>query len=291
MDSELSEEQRKGLLVEQQNELNSHHIYKRLSRLMDEEGNREVLARISGDELRHYRFLGDLTGEELEPNEAKISWYVFLARVLGLTFAVKLMESGEEEAQEAYGGLAESVPGVEELIEDEEEHEHRLIAMIDEERLEYVGSIVLGLNDALVELTGTLAGLSFAFQNNSLIALSGLITGAAASMSMGASEYLSIRAEGGENALKASLYTGAAYVLTVLFLVAPFFAFESYTVSLPVTLLLAVLIIMVFNYYVSVAKDLCFRRQFVEMAGISLGVSALSFMVGILVKTFLGVNL
>jgi len=291
MDSELSEEQRKGLLLDQQNELNSHHIYKRLSRLMDEEGNREVLARISGDELRHYRFLGDLTGEELEPNEAKISWYVFLARVLGLTFAVKLMESGEEEAQEAYGGLAESVPGVEELIEDEEEHEHRLIAMIDEERLEYVGSIVLGLNDALVELTGTLAGLSFAFQNNSLIALSGLITGAAASMSMGASEYLSIRAEGGENALKASLYTGAAYVLTVLFLVAPFFAFESYTVSLPVTLLLAVLIIMVFNYYVSVAKDLCFRRQFAEMAGISLGVSALSFMVGILVKTFLGVEL
>ena len=132
MDSELSEEQRKGLLVEQQNELNSHHIYKRLSRLMDEQGNREVLARISGDELRHYRFLGDLTGEELEPNEAKISWYVFLARALGLTFAVKLMESGEEEAQEAYGGLAESVPGVEELIEDEEEHEHRLIAMIDE---------------------------------------------------------------------------------------------------------------------------------------------------------------
>lgn len=290
MDSELSEEQRSGLLVEQQNELDSHHIYRRLSRMMDEEGNREVLARISEDELRHYGFLGGLTGEELEPNEAKISWYVFLARVLGLTFAVKLMEAGEEKAQKAYGGLAESVPGVEELIEDEEEHEHRLIAMIDEERLRYVGSVVLGLNDALVELTGTLAGLSFAFQNNRLIALSGLITGVAASMSMGASEYLSIRAEGGEDALKASLYTGAAYVLTVMLLVAPFFAFDSYTLSLPLTLLLAVLIIMVFNYYVSVARDLSFRRQFAEMAGISLGVSALSFLVGVLVKTFLGVD-
>ncbi len=289
MDPKLSEEQRRGLLVEQQNELDSHHIYRRLSRMMDDEGNRDVLARISEDELRHYTFLGALTGEELEPNEAKISWYVFLARALGLTFAVKLMEAGEEEAQEAYGGLA-TVPGVEELIEDEEEHEHRLIAMIDEERLKYVGSIVLGLNDALVELTGTLAGLSFAFQNNQLIALSGLITGIAASMSMGASEYLSIRAEGGENALKASLYTGAAYILTVLFMVAPFFAFDSYTLSLPVTLLLAVLIIMVFNYYVSVARDLSFRKQFAEMAGISLGVSALSFMVGVLVKTFLGVD-
>jgi VIT1/CCC1 family predicted Fe2+/Mn2+ transporter len=290
MDPELSEEEKRGLLVEQQNELDSHHIYRQLSRMMNDESNREVLARISEDELRHYTFLGDLTGEELKPNEAKISWYVFLARALGLTFAVKLMEAGEEEAQEAYGGLAASVPGIEELIEDEEEHEHRLIAMIDEERLRYVGSIVLGLNDALVELTGTLAGLSFAFQNNRLIALSGLITGIAASMSMGASEYLSTRAEGGENALKASLYTGAAYVLTVMFLVAPFFAFDSYTLSLPVTLLLAVLIIMVFNYYISVARDLSFRKQFAEMAGISLGVSALSFMVGVLVKTFLGVD-
>lgn len=79
-------------------------------------------------------------------------------------------------------------------------------------------------------------------------------------------------------------------MLTVAFLVAPFLVFDSYTLSLPVTLLLAVLIIMVFNYYVSVARCLCFRRQFAEMVGISLGVSALSFMVGVLVKTFLGVD-
>jgi len=57
------------------------------------------------------------------------------------------------------------------------------------------------------------------------------------------------------------------------------------------TLLFGVLIIMAFNYYVSVAKDLSFRKQFSEMAGISLGVSALSFIVGVLVKTFLGVEI
>lgn len=288
---DLDEGQRIKLLIEQQNEMDSHHLYGRLSRLMDNEVNRDILARISEDELRHYTFLRDLTGEELEPDRAKISRYMFLARVLGLTFAVKLMEQGEEKAQEAYGSLEGSVPGVRELIRDEETHEHSLIGMIDEERLEYVGSIVLGLNDALVELTGTLAGLSFAFQNNRLIALSGLITGIAASMSMGASEYLSTRAEEGENALRASLYTGVAYILTVVLLVTPFFLFDSYTMSLPVTLLFGVLIIIAFNYYVSVAKDLNFRKQFSEMAGISLGVSALSFVVGVLVKTYLGVDI
>ncbi|HEX9914334.1 MAG TPA: VIT1/CCC1 transporter family protein [Candidatus Bathyarchaeia archaeon] len=287
---DIDEGRRKKLLIEQQNELDSHHIYGRLSRLTDYEANRGILAQISEDELRHYIFLRDLTGEELEPNKVKVTWHTFIARVLGLTFAVKLMERGEEEAQESYGSLAESLPGVKGLIEEEETHERNLIDMIDEERLEYVGSIVLGLNDALVELTGTLAGLSFAFQNNRLIALSGLITGIAASMSMGASEYLSIRADEGKNALRASLYTGTAYVLTVALLVAPFFVFDSYVMSLPVTLLFGVLIILAFNYYVSVAKGLCFKKQFSEMAGISLGVSALSFIVGVLVKTYLGVD-
>lgn len=278
------------LLVEQQNEIDSHHIYGSLSKLIDDKKNQEILSHISEDELRHYVFLGSLTGEELQPNKAKILWYTFIARVLGITFAVKLMEHGEKGAQEAYGALVDSVPGVRGVIEDEETHENTLIDMINEERLEYIGSIVLGLNDALVELTGTLAGLSFAFQNNKLIALSGLITGIAASMSMGASEYLSTRAEEGKNALKASVYTGTAYVLTVLLLVLPFFVFNNYLMSLPVTLIIGVLIIMGFNYYVSVSKDLNFRKQFFEMAGISLGVSGLSFIIGALVKMFLGVE-
>ena len=286
----IDEKLRSKLEIEQQNELNSHYIYSRLAKLSESSINRDILTQIADDEIKHYEFLRDLTRKNPGPNKAKIEWYILLARILGITFAVKLMERGEEDAQEAYETIEASLPEIRDIIEDEETHEHSLIDMINEERLEYIGSIVLGLNDALVELTGTLAGLSFAFQNNQLIALSGLITGIAASMSMGASEYLSTRTEGGENALKASLYTGIAYVLTVILLVAPFFIFNSYIVSLPVTLLLCVVILLVFNYYVSVAKDLNFLRQFSVMAGVSLGVSAFSFVIGVLVKTYLGID-
>ena len=288
---EIGQEQVNKLLVEQQNELDSHHINKRLSKLMENNGNKDILKNISGDEFRHYLLLKGLTGKDLAPNKQKISRYVLIARLLGLTFAVKLMERGESDAQVAYSDLANFVPGVNGLLEDEITHERVLIEMIDEERLEYIGSIVLGLNDALVELTGTLAGLSFAFQNNTIIALSGLITGIAASMSMGASEYLRNRAEGSENALRASLYTSAAYIVTVFLLVMPFFVFTNYLFSLPVTLVIGILIIIAFNYYVSVARDLDFKKQFTEMAVISLGVSALSFVVGVLVKIFLGVDI
>ena len=70
------------------------------------------------------------------------------------------MEKGEEEAQVTYKKIAHEVPEAKSIIKDEDEHEAKLIALINEERLKYIGSIVLGLNDALVELTGVLAGLT-----------------------------------------------------------------------------------------------------------------------------------
>ena len=163
--------------------------------------------------------------------------------------------------------------------------------MIEEEGLEYIGSVVLGLNDALVELTGALAGLTFAFRNTRLIALAGLITGIAASFSMAASEYLSKKTEGGEkNALKSSIYTGLAYIVTVFLLILPYLIFGHYLVCLAVTIGVAILIIYLFNFYVAVAQDLSFKRRFLEMAGISLGVSLLSFGIGYVIRVVLGVD-
>jgi Uncharacterized membrane protein len=172
------------------------------------------------------------------------------------------------------------------------EHESELIEMIKEEKLDYAGSIVLGLNDALVELTGALAGFSFAMQNTRLIAIAGLITGIAASLSMAASQYISVSTENsGQNALKSSIYTGIAYVITVIILIAPYLILQSYFAALALTLTFAILIILVFNYYISVAKDLNFKRRFSEMAIISLGVAALTFGIGFLIRKYLGVDI
>lgn len=112
------------------------------------------------------------------------------------------MEGKEAGAGSAYERLAAEIPEALEIAQEEREHEEKLIEMLDEERLQYVGAMVLGLNDALVELTGTLAGLSFALQNNRLIALSGLITGISATFSMAASSYLSAKSENDPHAIK-----------------------------------------------------------------------------------------
>ncbi len=287
----ITPEQREAILVAQKNEITEYHIYTKLSASIKDEHNKEVLAEIADEELAHYKFWQRITRQDMKPDRWKVWLYFIISRVFGLTFGVKLMEKGEQRAEEVYSKLADTMPEIQKIVQDEDRHERKLMELIEEEHLNYVGSMVLGLNDALVELTGTLAGLTFALQNTRLIALSGFITGIAASFSMAASEYLSTKSEGeAHSPIKAAVYTGLAYVLTVLFLIFPYLLFEDYFLCLGFTAINAVLVILIFNFYVSVAKDLDFKRRFLEMVSISLGVAALSFLIGLMVRVFLGVE-
>ena len=287
----MNKYQKEKILKAQKSEITEHNIYKKLSSAAKGRNNQKVLEQISRDELEHYEFWKSLTQEEVLPDKIKILFYVLISRLLGLTFGIKLMEKGEGSAQDNYSGLKYVAEQVEDIIQDEERHEKELIDLIDEERLKYVGSMVLGLNDALVELTGALAGFTLALQKTRLIAIVGLITGIAASMSMAASEYLSTKQEETEKSpLKASIYTGFAYILTVMFLVFPYFVFENLFLCLAFMIVNALVIVLIFTFYISVAKDLSFKKRFLEMAGISLSIAAISFFIGLIIRKVFGVD-
>jgi VIT1/CCC1 family predicted Fe2+/Mn2+ transporter len=289
---EITETLRKRLLAAQRNEISEYHIYSRLANRLRDRKNAEVLQRIAEDEKRHYEGWKKYTGEDIAPDNLKVWFYYLVSMVFGFTFGVKLMEQGEEAAQANYAEIGKTLPEIISIHHDEEIHEEKLLEMLDEERLRYAGSVVLGLNDALVELTGALAGLTLALQNTNLIALSGLITGIAASLSMAASEYLSTRSEDTQkHPVLAAVYTGIAYVITVTLLILPYLLLPNYYVDLVISLTTAVVIIAVFNYYISVAKGESFRRRFLEMAGLSLSVAAFSFGIGYLIRLWLGVEI
>lgn len=277
----------------QQNEATEAEVYRRIAQRTKDAGNRDTLLRIADEEAKHAAIWQRYTGEEMRPQAGKVRRYALIALVFGFTFAVKLMEKGEAKAQISYEELAREAPEALDIRADEEAHEQALLAMLDEERLSYVGSMVLGMNDAMVEMTGTLAGLTLAMQNTRLIALSGLITGIAATLSMASSEYLSSKSEGREDAFKSATYTGIAYLVTVALLILPYLLFDEahYLWAMATMIVIVLLILVVFNYYISVAQDLPFKKRFGQMAGISLGVAALSFVIGILVKQFLGVDI
>lgn len=272
----------------QRNEITEHHIYRMLSRAVKDEANRGILERLSREELRHYEFLRNITRRDVKPRWVKIWWFYLVSRIFGLTFGVKLMERGEKGAQETYSRI--DLLGFQDLMRDEMEHERALIGMIDEERLRFIGAIVRGLNDALVELLGVLAGLTLTLATPLLIAVAGGITGVSASLSMAASEYLSVKAEGSENPVRAALYTGLAYFLTVLLLISPYLFSSNILLSLAIAIVNAVILIVVFNFYLSISLDVPFLKRLLEMLFIGLGVAALSFTMGFIANRWLGIG-
>ncbi len=289
---QISEEVRQNILRFQETEITEYHIYKKLAKRIKSKENAKILDQIAEDELRHYNGWKKYTNEEVKPRWFSVWFYYAVSMVFGFTFGVKLMEMGEEKAQGNYDAVSSVIPEAKQYHDEEEEHEHKLLDMLDEERLQYAGSVVLGLNDALVELTGALAGLTLALQNGQLIALSGLITGIAASLSMAASEYLSTRSENtGKHPVRAAVYTGIAYIITVTLLVMPYLISpKTFYLDLVIALATAVMIIAVFNYYISVAQGESFKARFLEMAGLSLSVAAFSFVIGYFIRQWLGID-
>lgn len=283
------------LLKAQQNEIDECHIYRTLAADIRDGSNRSVLEGIGSEEYEHYQLLKGITGRQLQPRKMRVLLYRIVARVLGLSFGLRLMEKGEKISQKVYCGLQEQLPQAAEMFADEQRHESEVLGLIREERIEYAGAIVLGLNDALVELTGALAGLTFALQNSRLIAMTGFITGIAASMSMTASAYLSSREENDANApgkhpLKSAAYTGSAYITAVLVLISPYLFITNVYKAAGTMIAFSILVVFGYNLYITTAKGLSLWRRFGEMAAISIGVALISFLIGAAVRVFFGVD-
>ncbi len=294
--STVTPETLKQLLIMQRDEETAHMIYHFIATRIKDETNRAIVEEISKDELGHARTIEKFTKQRVKPKLLQVRFYRFLARVFGFTFAIKIMEKSEDKAQIDYGRIIQDIPEMAKIQKDEEEHEQKLIGMLNEERLNFVGSIVLGMNDALVELTGALAGLTLAFNDMKIMILSGLVTGLSASFSMAASDYLSARAENDPKAGRGALYTGGTYLVTVLLLVLPYLLFLNSTnpqvdkwIALGIMLTTVIIIIAGFNYYLSVVKNYSFKKRFLEMALISIGVAGFAFLVSFLLSLALGI--
>jgi VIT1/CCC1 family predicted Fe2+/Mn2+ transporter len=280
------------VLAMQRGAMTEYFIYRRLARSIRNAHNRGVLQRIAQDELGHHNIWKQYTRQVVRPSRFKIWLYYLISRIFGLTFGMKLMEYGEEQAQRVYGEIARSVPAAAEIAGDEVRHERALIDLIDEERLRYTADMVRGLNVALVELTGLLAGLTLALPESQLIILTGLIAGAAMVLSVASTEYLGTKSgEGTHSPFKAVLYGALANAITLLLLIFPYFIFSNLYYALGLMLFNAVVIVLLFSYYISVARDISFRTRFLEMAAVSLGVAGLAFVIGLLARTLLHIEI
>jgi len=270
-------------------------VYRRLANREKNSENKKIFEKISLQENNHYNILKEKTNEDVNYSIIRVQFHVLTAIFLGLTFSLKLMEKIEQNAAAEYRDL-----GYDDIAKEEDEHEKELLSLLEEDALNYLSSIILGLSDALVELTGALAGLTLAFQELRIVALAGLVTGISASFSMAASEFLATKEENeNRSPIKAALFTGLSYIVTVLLLVTPYllldsdnqviFGLEPHLQALIITFIIGLFIIALFNFYVSVAQDKSFKGKFIEMGLILLVVTFISFIIGLVLRESFGI--
>ncbi len=161
--------------------------------------------------------------------------------------------------------------------------------MVRKDKFNSAGAIVLGMHDALVSLTGLIAGLAVAMADRYVIILTAVIASVTASLSMGASNYLAVRTDGGRRAFISALYTGVAYMATCAVLIVPFFVFENRAVEMVLMFAIAVAEIFGFNYYLGRVNHRPYMRKFLEMLGVCAGVSVIAFLIGLGANKYLGV--
>lgn len=159
------------------------------------------------------------------------------------------------------------------------------LALLKERK--YISAVVLGLNDALIELTGALAGFTMVLPDNRTIVLAGLTTGVAATLSMAASEYLSQEADNTPlNPLLAAGVTGGTYFVTVIVLLIPFIIVSSPFLALSGSVLFAALLIFIFTFFESLLRQQSFIKLCAKMLFISFGVALLSFCISWAADTY-----
>jgi VIT1/CCC1 family predicted Fe2+/Mn2+ transporter len=283
-------------------ELFAYRLYSALARRFPDGTSRRMMQQLADQEKGHVDFWLGVSGERpdsIRIPRLKYRLLVLASRLLGPAFTVRWLERGEDKAIAAYRELladgqlsSEQQDAIRKMLSEEEEHEQFLERGIEDERRLYLGAAVLGLNDALVELTGGLTGLASSISDPKLIGFASLVVGIAASMSMAASNFLSVDI-GEESELKpgkAAAYTGTAYILVVIGLVLPFFLLSDRRIALAISWASAVVIIAAFSFYSAVMQGKSFLRRFSVMLAFGLGVAIVSFGIGKVLGAMIGIE-
>lgn len=280
------------LIAFQQHKVDQFSLYNKIaSKLKNKEDSKTFLL-IAKDNEKHEKIFRKYTKKQLKPNKLKLYYYLTMFYIFGYTFVIKLQEKHNVFDRIKYESQLDKIKELKDIIDGEISHGDRLIDVLQEERLKYTSDIILGMNDGLIELTGALAGFTLAMQNTKLIAMAGLITGISATLSLSASNYLSNIESKQKNAIISAAYTGFAYLISIGLLVVPFLILNDsyYLQALSITLIIAILIIAIFSYYLSIINKKSFTKSFKVMATISLSIAFISFMIGIFIKYVLNIN-
>jgi len=280
-------------------EYTDYMVYKRLSessRTKDPKF-KEILTTLSSTEFKHYQFWKKYSPDtKVSVSTWTVYLTLFLRLIFGTTFAIKYLEKHESAVIKRYKSVKSSIPEADqrefdEMVRDEEEHENTFMEQMQGRYLKYISFIILGLADAIVEISGIHAGSLGIYHSTEITGLAGIVAGAAASIAMASAAYAQAKQGFQGSATISALFTGVSYFINAIILAAPYFVTGSQIVAISTSVVLAVFIIAFISYYNSVVSQSHFLRDFGELAGIMLGASAALFLFGLLIRSVFGITI
>jgi len=278
--------------VRMSDEFSDCTLYDRLSRTVpDDSPFKQVLQELSATERRHFEFWRKyVPGEEPRLARMKMYWILFLRKFFGLTFATRYLDRHESNVVKEYQGLARLIPetdrpAYDEMVADEREHEKAFAKKVESSAVRYISFVVLGLADALVEISGIHAGWLGLFEKTEIAGLAGVVAGGAASLAMASAAFAQAKQGFSGSARLSAVYTGVSYFITAIILATPYFLTSSMLLALGSSLTLAVAILAITTWYSIVIQQRPFMKDFVEILAILFATSLLVFLLGSFVST------
>lgn len=274
--------------IRMSDEWSDYTLYERLSNTVDGDSPFSgVLKALSETEHGHYEFWRKYVPDE-EPRLAKLKlyWVLFLRRFFGLTFATRYLDRHEASVVWEYTGLAEMIPeedraAFDAMVADEKEHEKAFAMKVESSAVAYISFVVLGLADALVEISGIHAGWLGLFEKTEIAGLAGVIAGGAASLAMASAAFAQAKQGGFKGSARLSAaYTGVSYFVTAIMLATPYFLTSTMVIALGGSLTLAVIILAVTTWYSVVIQEKVFLRDFIEILLILFATTFVVFVLG-----------
>jgi VIT1/CCC1 family predicted Fe2+/Mn2+ transporter len=277
--------------VRMSDEFSDHTLYERLSKTVEKNSPfAEVLRQLSATELRHYGFWRKyVPGEEPRLAKLKLYWVLFLRRFFGLTFAVRYLDRHESSVAKEYEGLAGLIPepdrpAFDAMVADEKEHEKTFALKVESGAIRYISFVVLGLADALVEISGIHAGSLGFYDRTEIAGLAGVIAGGAASLAMASAAFAQAKQGFTGSARISAAYTGVSYFITAIILATPYFLTSNMIYAISSSLTLAVLILALTTWYSTVIQQKAFLKDFLEIVLILFAATIALYAFGSLVR-------
>lgn len=275
-------------------EFSDYTLYDRLSKTVDDNSSyAAALKQLSATEHKHYEFWKKYApGEEPKLGKAKLYWILFLRRAFGLMFATRYLDKHEAKVVGEYQALAGHIPesdrkDFDEMVADEKEHEKEFEKRVESSAVQYISFIILGLSDALVEISGIHAGSLGLYSRTEIAGLAGVVAGGAASIAMASAAFAQAKQGFPGSPRLAALYTGVSYFICAVFLATPYFLTGSMVFALGSSLAVAVLLLGITTYYSTVVAQKPFSRDFLEILAILLGATVALYVFGNLVGSIL----